>query len=187
MGNIIDKSRSYFLEHIKNYGKDPYGLLSHVYQADMWADRILLKEKDANIEAIKIAVWLHDIGHYPINELKDHAVTSYENSISFLRRNNCDERTMNTALSCIRSHRAKDIMPVSLEDKLFIVIDSVSHMTDSVYLNMSMQDKSNGVKLRVFQKMERDKRDILTYPQIWKKISKLYNAWSVLLTEYDKI
>ena len=187
MNEIIEKSRCYFLKHIENFGKDPYGLRQHVHEANRWAEHVISIEKNINSDAIKIAVWLHDIGHYPIDKSKDHAVTSYEMSRNFLSQNQCQKETMDLALSCIRSHRAKDVMPSKIEEKLFIVIDSVSHMSDSMYINMSIQDRNNDINFRAFEKLERDKRDILTYSPVWNKVSKLYNAWHILLKELENV
>lgn len=183
---LVMRSREFFCAHIIKYG-DPFGLGQHVSEANRWAERLLTKENGINPKAIFIAVWLHDIGHYPTDSNDNHAVVSHRMAKKFLEENGSDSGTMELALSCVRSHRALDIQPVRREEKLFVAIDSVSHLTGNVYLDMSVRDKQNGVKLRAFEKIERDKRDICKFPSLWAEVSSLYDSWVRLLTEFEKI
>jgi hypothetical protein len=78
-------------------------------------------------------------------------------------------------------------MPKSLEAKIMAFIDSASHMTDSMYFDMAKDAKEKKENFRVYAKMERDLRDLSSFPEIQKELTGLYNAWQNLIKEYEKI
>jgi hypothetical protein len=105
-----------------------------------------------------------------------------------LEKENFPKEKMEKVLHCVRAHRCRDVMPESLEAKIMACIDSASHMTDfSIYSSMAKNDKESGEKFRVYAKMERDWRDVSTFPEIKKELEPLYDAWKKLIKEYEKI
>jgi len=75
------------------------------------------------------------------------------------------------------------VQPKTLEEKILACIDSASHMTDSMYLNILKEGRIDYCK----GKLERDFRDIALIPQVQKKLSSIYLAWKELIREYKKL
>ena len=184
---IIEKAKTKFLQMVKDFGSDPYNLLPHVPEAEKWAKFLLKKYPQADEEVVLLAVWLHDLGHYPIPTDVDHAIRSEERAIKFFKKEKYSEDKMNKVLHCVRSHRCKDVMPESLEAKIMACVDSASHMTNSMYFDMAKGDKQINHEFRVYSKMERDFRDLEAFPEIQNKLKELYESWKKLIKTYEKI
>ena len=60
-------------------------------------------------------------------------------------------------------------------------------MTDSMYFVMAKDDKDKKENFRVYAKMERDLRDLASFPEIQDELMGLYSAWQNLIKEYEKI
>lgn len=187
MATIIEKAKAEFLKMVDDFGSDPYHLLSHVPEVENWANRMSKKYPETNEEVILLAVWLHDLGHYPIPIEIDHAVRGEQRAKEFLEKENYPKENMEKMLHCVRAHRCRDVMPESLEAKILVFSDSASHMTDTMYLDMARGDKRANQKFRVYEKMERDFRDLALFPEVQSELAELYEAWKVLLNAYEKI
>lgn len=187
MNQIIKKAKIEFFNIIKEFGSDPYHLKSHVPEAEKWAKYLLKKFPKADEEVVLLAVWLHDIGHYPIPTEIDHAIRSEERARDFLEKENYPKDKLNKVLHCIRSHRCKDVLPNSTEAKIIAFIDSASHMTDKIYLDMTKDDKEHNKELRVYSKIERDYRDLGIFPEIQNELKELYESWKRLIKAFEKI
>lgn len=184
---IVKKAKTKFLKMVSDFGADPYHLLPHVREAEKWAVFMLKKYPQANKEIVLLAVWLHDIGHYPIPTDTDHAVRSEQRAKEFLKDEKYESKKMNEVLHCIRAHRCRDVIPKSLEAKIIAFADSASHMTDSMYFYVAKDDKEKKKNFRVYAKMERDFRDLSLFPKIQSKLIGLYGAWKNLIREYEKL
>ena len=184
---IIKKTKTLFLQMVKDYGSDPYNLTSHVQEVEKWARFMLKRYPEANEEIVLLAVWLHDTGHFLIPKCDDHAVGSEQAAREFLLKEEYPHEKMKEVLHCVRAHRCSDIMPETLEAKIIAFIDSASHMTDSIYFKMSKDDKENRESFRAYAKMERDLRDLSAFPEVQKELIGLINAWKKLIQEYEKI
>ncbi len=178
---IIEKAKKLFIKAVKTAVSDKYDLLRHVPEAEKWANRLCDLQKEADREVVLLAVWLHDIGHYPICET-DHAVKSEKIAKNFLIAENYPEEKMEKVLHCIRSHRNRDVKPETLEAKIIACIDSASHMTDSMYIGIVRDGRYEYAK----GKIERDYRDLSAFPEIKKELTPLYKAWKELLTKLNK-
>ena len=187
MQTIIEKAKNRFLEMVSDFGTDPYHLLPHVPEAEKWAKFMLKKYPQANAEVVLLSVWLHDLGHYPIPTDIDHAIRSEQRAKEFLEHENYEKNKMEEVLHCVRSHRCRDVMPISLEAKIMAFVDSASHMTDSMYFVMAKDDKDKKENFRVYAKMARDLRDLASFPEIQDELMGLYSAWQNLIKEYEKI
>ena len=187
MQTIIEKAKNRFLEMVSDFGTDPYHLLPHVPEAEKWAKFMLKKYPQANAEVVLLSVWLHDLGHYPIPTDIDHAIRSEQRAKEFLEHENYEKNKMEEVLHCVRSHRCRDVMPISLEAKIMAFVDSASHMTDSMYFVMAKDDKDKKENFRVYAKMERDLRDLASFPEIQDELMGLYSSWQNLIKEYEKI
>ena len=184
---IIEKAKTQFQQMVNNFGSDPYHLISHVPEAEKWAKFMLKKYPQANEEVVLLAVWLHDIGHYPIPTDIDHAIRSEQRAEEFLVSESYPKDEMKEVLHCVRAHRCSDVIPETLEAKIMAFIDSASHMTDSMYFDIARDDKEKNDSFRVYAKMERDLRDLASFPEIQKDMIGIYNAWKKLIEEYEKI
>jgi HD superfamily phosphodiesterase len=187
MKSIIDKAKDTFLQMIDNFGTDPYGLQDHVAEAEKWARLMLKKYPQADAEVVLLAVWLHDIGHYPIPTEIDHAIRGEQRAKEFLELENYDKEKTLAVLHCVRSHRCRDVMPEPLEAKMVAFVDSASHMTDTMYMKIARDDKANNQSFRVYAKMDRDFRDLSSFPEMQKELTDLYHSWQKLLKEYEKV
>ena len=187
MNSIVEKARAQFFKMVEDFGSDPYGLLPHVPEAEKWARFLLKKYPQADEETVLLAVWLHDLGHYPLPTEADHAARGEQRARDFLERENYPEEKMGKVLHCVRSHRNKDVLPESLEAKIMAFADSTSHMTTSIYFDMAQEDKEGGRETGADSKIERDFRDLSSFPEIKKELAELYAAWKALLKAYGKI
>lgn len=184
---IIEKSKNLLIKTINDFGCDPYHLLSHVPEAERWAKYMAKKYTEVDEEILLLSVWLHDVGHYPTPTEIDHAVRSEQRAKEFLEKENYDKEKLKAVLHCVRAHRCKDVMPETLEAKIMAFVDSASHMTDFVYLDMAKIDKQNKEEFRAYAKMERDMRDLGIFPEIQSKMQDLYSAWHNLIKKYEEL
>lgn len=184
--DYIQISKNRFLEQIDSYGSDPYGLKSHVPEAEKWAIKIQKNHPEADIEIIRIAIWLHDIGHYPKDDI-DHAVKSERIARDFLTSEGYPHGKMERVLHCVRSHRCSDVLPDTIEGKIVACADSASHFTDTIYFDMTREDKRQKRMFKVFAKLERDLRDISVFPEVYEDLKGMYDGWKLLFESYEKI
>lgn len=187
MSTIIDKARDKFFQMIDDFGSDPYHLRTHVPEVEKWARYLLKKFPEANFEVVLLAVWMHDLGHYPIPTGIDHAIRGEERAKEFLEKLNYPKDKMEKVLHCVRAHRCHDVMPNFIEAKIIACSDSASHMTDSMYFDMAKDDKENNHEFRVYAKMERDFRDLGAFPEIQNELKELFEVWKKLIQIYEKI
>lgn len=179
MNNIIDKAKKYFYDHIAR-NDDIYGLERHLPLMEKWAKRLLKENPQVDEEVVLLGVWLHDIAHYPPESSSDHAVKGEAVTKEFLTKNNYPKEKMEKVLHCVRSHRCKDVLPETLEAKIIACADSASHLTDLAYLDIVMDGRDD----YALGKLERDFRDVGTFPEIKKELEPLYLAWKKLLKEF---
>lgn len=178
---MIEKAKKLFLKTIKA-DIDIYGLIEHVPEAEKWANKMCDTYSDADREVVLLAVWLHDIAYYPVNEI-DHAIKSEKAAKKFLEKEKYPKDKMKKVLHCVRAHRGRDVIPETLEAKIMACVDSASHMTDSMYANIVRDGRSD----YVFGKLERDYRDISEFPEVQKELQDVYEKWKALLNALVKI
>lgn len=187
METITEKAKNKFIKMVNDFGSDPYHLLTHIPEVEKWAKYMIKKYPEVDDEVIILSAWLHDIGHYPIPTDIDHAIRSEQRAKEFLENENYNKEKILKVLHCVRAHRCRDVIPETLEAKIMALIDSASHMTDSMYFGMAKDDKEKKESFRVYAKMERDLRDLSSFPEVKEKLSGLYEAWQNLIKEYEKI
>lgn len=187
MDSIISNAKEHFLKMIKEDKEDRYHLTSHIEELEKWAKFMCDTYPDADREIVTLSVYLHDIGHYPIDLDIDHAVRGEERAKIRLTQLNYPKDKMNKVLHCVRTHRCKDVLPETLEAKIMAFIDSASHITDGMYINIRKHYKQGLTTTNPVDKLERDLRDLNSFPEIKEKLVGLYKAWETLLIEYEKI
>lgn len=180
--NIIQQAKEYQLRLIKEHKSDPYDLVSHLAEAEKWAYKLFELYPEADKNTILLAVWLHDTGHYVGDKDIDHAIKSEELARKFLLHK-VSTTLADKVCRAVRAHRCKDLQPETIEEKIIACIDSASHMTDSMYINIMKQGRINYCE----GKLERDYRDIALIPQVHNELTAMYNIWKKLIGEYKKL
>ena len=180
--NIIENARELFFKMIDDFGKDPRALRWHLTEVERRA-KICLQDMSADEEIVMLWVRLHDVGHYPIQENVDHAVSGEKRAIEFLEAHGYDPEKIKRVAHCVRAHRCKDVLPETLEAKIIAFADSASHMTQNdLYIWMAKRSVDEAIA-----KLERDYRDLAQFPNLKEKASPLYLAWKNLLQTYEKV
>lgn len=179
---MYKKAKEYFITTVKNAGSKYDYLLRHLSQVERWAKKLLVAYPEADEDIIMIGVWLHDIGRVLGDKEVDHAVNSEIEVKSYLKELELDESLIDKVAHCVRAHRCKDIQPDTIEAKIIAAADSASHMTDTVYIDVS----NRGEFTEALQKLERDYRDIGVFPELQKSLKPFYVAWKKLLEVYPK-
>jgi len=181
----INKVKTHFLRTFEKGISSAYPYLpKHVLEVEKWANKLLKIYPKANKEILLLSVWLHDIGQAIGDKNDDHAIKSEKETLSFLSKLKLKPEKIKKVAHCVRAHRCRDIQPETLEEKLLAVADSASHMTDINYI----VHLSDWPKKLVFEKLERDYRDVGIFPKLKKEIAPLYKAWKRLMKGYpDKI
>lgn len=179
--NIVDLAEDYFHAYIRE-NDDIYRLDRHLVQVNKWAKKLLEENPEADSEVVLLAVWLHDIAHYPPKPDNDHAVNGELITRKYLLSNNYPSDRIEAVAHCVRSHRCKDIMPKTLEAKILVCADSASHLTDQMYLDIAKEGRVD----YALGKLERDYRDIGAFPKIQKELKPKYESWKKILEEINK-
>jgi hypothetical protein len=183
INDITNNAKKYFLSRINDTQPDTYKLIDHITELEKWVEIITKRYPQTNKEILLLSVYLHDTGHYPINREVDHAITSEKLTKIFLENEKYDsDKTLNV-LHCVRAHRCKDVMPNTLEAKAMAFIDSASHMTDKMYIDMI----KNGDGEKASSKLERDYRDLAIFPEIQSEMTDIYSAWKILIENLIKL
>lgn len=175
------KAKEIFDKYIER-NEDSYNLKDHIIELEKLAEKIKQKFPELDNEILLLAVYLHDIGYYPLNSNEDHAITGERIAKEFLEKEKYQKEKMLKVLHAIRSHRCKDILPEMPEAKAFAFMDSASHLTDKMYLEMVKQGKGK----KALEKLERDYRDLSIFPEIKKEMEPLYLSWKSLITNLTK-
>lgn len=183
MSKIIESAKEFFKKRVLDFSSDPYRLIPHVEEAEKLAMFMFERYPETDNEIVILAVWLHDVGHYPITQ-EDHAVKGKVVAREFLISKGLSIEKVEKVVHCVRAHRCKDVMPETIEAKIMAFIDSASHMTGGMYLDMIKNDK---VKDEVLGKLERDFRDLSYFPEIKEEMRELYEAWKNLIIAYQNI
>ncbi len=178
---LVLQTRKHFLETFKKT-KDPiYQYLPrHVAMVEKWARDILVNYPKTDENVLLMSVWLHDIGLLFWDKEKDHAIQSEVEAKRFLSEIGVAPEVIKEVAHCVRAHRGRDVQPVSLEAKILAAADSASHLTDINYLIQMSQ----GQRDYTMGKLERDYRDISSFPKLEKSLKPLYLAWKKLLGVY---
>ena len=175
--NLAETSKEYFLSTVKGAGVEYAYLLRHLPQVEKWALSISKIKPEINTDVLMAGVWLHDIGQVVGDKATDHAVNSGVEARRFLEGIGAENTLIDGVVHCVRAHRCRDVQPETIEARAVAVADSASHMTDTVYIDMSNRGELTEAKA----KLERDYRDIGLLPEVREKMTPFYQAWKGLL------
>jgi putative nucleotidyltransferase with HDIG domain len=175
------KAKEIFDKYIEK-NEDIFNLKDHIVELEKLVEKLKKKFPELDKEILLLAVYFHDIGYYPLNPNEDHAITGERIARKFLEKEKYYKEKMEKVLHAIRSHRCKDVLPETLEAKAFAFMDSASHLTDKMYVEMVKQGKGK----KALEKLERDYRDLSIFPEIKKEMEPLYLSWKSLISNLTK-
>ena len=181
MSEICEKAYEELKKAVAKNNSGKIEIENHINEMLKWVDFLLEEYPNIDCEVVKIAVYLHDIGHFLPGE-EDHAVLSENFAAGFLEKNNYPKTK--EALHCVRAHRNRDVIPKTLEAKAVTVADSLSHISNGVYWVMI---KEGQALEKVVGKIKRDYRDLSFFPKIQTKMENICVAWEKIVVEYQKI
>ncbi len=154
------------------------------------------KTKDADMEVVKLAVWLHDIYYAnsgpPIGEKKDdtHHEFGAKKAREIMTEYGYDEKTINHVEECILTHRCKGDMPKTPEARILASADAMSHIENfSILLfvgfvrnKMTIQEVYNWLS----RKIERDWNEKIFFPEARDMVKDKYEQVQSILNEMKK-
>jgi hypothetical protein len=188
ISSLVTAASEEFTRKVKEFGSDEYKLKNHVPEVLRWAKICLKHNTDADEEILLTSVWLHDIGHFIPGEDIDHAIRSEQVAKELLSHINIPEERKKAILHCVRSHRNKDVKPLTKEAKLLTFADSASHMTDGTYLAMAQKRKQQNKSFTdIYEKIERDMRDVSQFEICKEQLTEMKSTWQKLLKIIETI
>jgi len=123
-------------EHVKEQSKKPaniFGMLAfdvHFVGVVKYA-KILAEKRNADMQVVEIAAWLHDIGSV-IGEYENHHIVGAEYAENYLKKFNLPQEKIKKIKHCIYAHRAsKNIPRQTVEAEIISDADAMSHF-DSI-------------------------------------------------------
>jgi HD superfamily phosphodiesterase len=184
MTDMVTVAKEHFYQWLEEHKDGPFDYLTHVPRVEHWARTMLARHPGIDEEIVLAAVWLHDIGSYPLVQGKDHAVEGEKAARALLEKHAYPAERVAAVLHCIRAHRCKDVMPATLEAKLVACCDSASHLTDYIYAKLAF-DGPDGMA-KASRKIENDYKDLAFFPDLQERLTPLYQKWKGLLEEIRK-
>ena len=138
--------------------------------------RDLAKKYNADIEAVWLAAILHDISR--LDHLEPHDEIGAKKAYDLLKEKGFDEEIAKKVHDIIFTHRCKNHMPETLEQKILATADAVSHFKTPFYLwwehinNFGLREsfESGAVKI------ERDFNDKIFFDEEKESVRKEYEV-----------
>lgn len=152
----------------------------------------------ADKKVVLVSCWLHDIAHYyakngrEISKVKkNHHIESAKIAEQILVKYGINQEEIDAIKNCILRHRnLKFYQPRTLEEKIVVVADSLSHFRSIFYLTYFKFHPAHSLEQMVktdLVKLARDWRDLGLLPEA-KDIAKgQYKVLRKLLENYKKI
>jgi len=136
----------------------------------------------ADKKIVEIAALLHDIARAKYGG-KDHDVRGETEAEKILNSLGAPEDLIKSVKHCIRAHRAKDMMPETIEAQIIANADAVSHF-DIIPLWFYYRSKEMDFEASfkwVEDKIRRDYEVKITLPEARKMVEGKYKAILVVL------
>jgi HD superfamily phosphodiesterase len=161
------------------------------------ADKLLNVYKQADKQIVVIVCWLHDISKYFIKnklETKKHHATHHFSSYSFakkfLKQYNLEDEIIEKIAQCVLRHRNSSPYEArTLEEKIVVVADTLSHFTGVFYFTHFKFHPESTLESMVENqliKLKRDWRDLGLLPGSKKIVEKEYKIFKKLHENYFK-
>jgi len=169
----------------------------HQREVIKYAEKLLQIYKKADRPIVLIACWLHDIAHYYARNgreilavKKNHHLTGAKIAAKILRRYPIKAAEIAKIKNCILRHRnKKPYCPKTLEEKIMVVADSMSHFGSIFYFTYFKIHPERTLEMMVaddLAKLKRDWRDINLLPRAKGLVAKEYALIKKLLENYKK-
>jgi uncharacterized protein len=169
----------------------------HQREVIIYAEKLLKIYKRADHKIVMISCWLHDIAHYyatngrEILEVKkNHHLKGAEIAENFLKKYKISREEIERVKNCIIRHRnKKPHTPKTLEEKIMVVADTMSHFGSIFYLTYFKFHPDHTLEQMVaddLAKIERDWRDVNILPKAGKMVEKEYRVIKKMLMNYRR-
>jgi uncharacterized protein len=169
----------------------------HQREVVIYAEELLKIYKRADSKIVMISCWLHDIAHYyaansrEILEVKEnHHLKGAEIAEKFLEKYKISKEEIGQIKNCIIRHRnKKPYTPKTLEEKIMVVADTMSHFGSIFYFTYFKFHPDHTLEQMVaddLAKIQRDWRDVNILPKAGKMIEKEYRVIKKMLMNYKR-
>ncbi|MBT3304700.1 HD domain-containing protein [Candidatus Woesearchaeota archaeon] len=178
--NIIEEAKQFFYSTIPEDA--PITLKAHLEGFGSTLGYVLISLENSSVineELVRAGMWLHDCGHYPLENEVDHAIRGEDRARSFLKNQGYNAILTEDVCHCVRAHRNNDVKPTTPEAKLIAGCDSLTHLIFAPYVDMVRIGLETGVKSSALEKLERDWRDICSFlpKDLTIQFSPHYRTW----------
>lgn len=195
------------LEEIENYVENEFEksgqkwfVALHIKIVENLAMK-LVKIKGGNEEAIRLAVWLHDIYYSDKTEkqLNEEMISDYDNheivgadiAKKIMAKHNYDDEMIRLVEDIILKHRCRGVKPETLEAKILASADAMSHIENfSLLLFIGFARHGRTIKEVhdwLNKKIDRDWNDKILFPEAKEMIKEKYENVKILLNEMKRI
>jgi HD superfamily phosphohydrolase YqeK len=184
MKNLTDKIKAYVKEQChQSTSVEDWFFSEHLEVVNKFAIELLAQQPTADKEVVTLAVWLHD-GQRIFNLDGEHALAGAEKSREILQEFGVtDERLLAGVYETIKTHRAKEYPPVTIESKILATADALSHCSGNFYLRVYFSKMKKGefeniaeFKQWVRAKINRDYRDKIFFDAARKLVVREYKT-----------
>lgn len=169
----------------------------HQKEVMKFADKLLTIYKKANRKQVLIACWFHDIAHYyatngkEILEVKkNHHLNGAKIAEKILKKYNVSKDEIEKIKNCILRHRnSKAFKARTLEEKIVVVADTLSHFSSIFYLTYFKFHPEHSLEQMVkadLEKIDRDWKDLNLLPVSRKMVAEQYFILKKMLCNYNK-
>ncbi|MFH1392357.1 MAG: HD domain-containing protein [bacterium] len=150
----------------------------------------------ADQKIVLISCWLHDIAHYYAKDdkeiltvKKNHHIDGARIAEEILSKHEIDKIEINKIINCVLRHRNLEAYrPRTLEEKVVVVADALSHFRSIFYLTYFKFHPKHSLEEMVkvdLEKIERDWRDVQLLPKAKKLAEDQYRVLKKMLEEFD--
>lgn len=173
MRSPFDKIRRYVRKEAR---KDDYQY--HIRRVEINA-MMLAKQLGANLEVVRLAALLHDIGRLVQGTSEKHHLTGPPIAAKILRECGYPAQIIEPVYLCILNHRCEQsYIPNTLEEKIIAVADAMSHLE-------SILTYYFGYPRGKFPESFYEARDL--FFKDWNKLSILPLAQEIMQPYYDAV
>jgi len=150
----------------------------------------------ADQKIVLISCWLHDIAHYYAKDdkeiltvKKNHHIDGAKIAEGFLAKHKIDKFKIDKITNCILRHRnLESYQPRTLEEKIVVVADALSHFRSIFYLTYFKFHPNHSLEQMIkadLEKIERDWRDVQILPKAKKIAKNQYRILKKMLKEFN--
>jgi putative nucleotidyltransferase with HDIG domain len=168
----------------------------HQREVIKYAEKLLRIYKTADREIVLISCWLHDIAHYQAHGTREivvarqnHHTKGAEIAEKILRQYPLKLTDIAKIKNCVLRHRNnKPYQPRTLEEKIMVVADTMSHFGSIFYFTYFKFHPDHTLEMMVaddLAKLNRDWRDLQLLPAAKKLVAPQYKLIRQLVENYQ--